>query len=57
MKGKKVAKSGFERTGILESVKLDKSVVDLVRGNKEVTRLPIKDFIESAIIEKLKLNK
>lgn len=38
----------------LESVKMRKSIVDLVRDNKEKTRVPIGAFFEQLAIEKLK---
>jgi hypothetical protein len=37
-----------------ESVKIAKSVVDLVRDNKKKTYMPIGIFFEQAAIEKLK---
>lgn len=39
---------------VTESVKLDVKVVDLVRGNKDKTGVPIGTFFEQAATEKLK---
>jgi hypothetical protein len=38
----------------LESVKIDQSIVDLVRQHKKKTYIPIGEFFKLAAIEKLK---
>ena len=40
-----------------ENVKIKTQVVNLVRANKEKTRVPIGTFFEQAVMEKLKRQK
>jgi hypothetical protein len=47
--GKKV-----ERKTDYESVKINKKVVELVRQNKKITRVPISAFFEKAALNELK---
>ena len=49
MKGKKQVKPAD-----LESVKIDKAIVEMVREHKKKTYIPIGEFFKLAAIEKLK---
>lgn len=46
-----------EKKAVLESVKIDGSVVDLVRKRKETHYTPIGKFFEIAALEKLQKEK
>lgn len=46
-----------EKRAVLESVKIDGSVVDLVRKRKETHYTPIGKFFEIAALEKLQKEK
>lgn len=53
MKGKKVEQANIE----YESVKIKKSIVNMLRENKKKTLVPISGFIETLVLEKLQKDK
>ena len=52
MKSKKI-----DTKPILESVKIEKSIVDMVRDNKKKHYIPIGEFFKLAVLEKLQKQK